>query len=186
MSSQTRPAGPQQAAFAILLVAGLIAGAGLVFITSAYVGSINSAGNLEATISDFRVMDDDNPRAEMALTLNAHSAIPLQAEKCVIELEFADRYMATSQSDYVGTNPATSKYSYAERTNIAQELIEGQPWTSQLTLYIEPRQMAVTRSQRNAGGSSWYAQVTVWIVLPYSGRRESITRRVAIQELSNP
>jgi len=182
MPSQARPTWPRYLAFIVLLVAGLAAAGGLVFIIIAYVGSVQTAGNLEAAVTGFRLIEDDNPRAEMTLTISSDSLIPLRAEKCMVELEHGDRYIATSQSGYVGTDPNTAKHIYEQQTAIAQDLSAGRRWDTQLTLYIQSREMEIARLQRAAGVQDWYAQVTVLIVMPYSQRREFVTRRVAIQE----
>jgi len=173
---------PAQAAYGALLAVGLLAGIGLALASTAYVRSRQAVSALEATVTDFRVVDDENPRAELTLQLSSSSSVPVAAEKCVVALTLNESYVASTQSAYAGAAAAPQQATYAQQTTIGQELVAGRPWSAHVTLYIDAPEMAMVRAQRQAGSVVWRAQIAIYITLPFSQQHDVVGRSVDLQE----
>jgi len=173
---------PAQAAYILLLVAGVLAGIALVVSASRYVRSTRAVAGFDVAVTEFRLFDDDDSRAELTLRLSNASTVPIAVERFTVTLTLNGKQVGSTQNALAGSRSPADVDAYEEQTRVGRNIEPDSPWGGQIVIYLDTAAMEAIRAQRSAGASAWSAETGVFIALPFSRQREHIVRSINLEE----
>ena len=161
-------------AHAVLLLMCLVALIVIDVIASNYIRSVKSMSGLGLEIIQLEIIDDSNPRGVIRFRLSNRSPLPIEIERYEFTLRLNEEHIGTSNSTYMGTDPAVDRGSYRKATTIDRSLAPGKNLALEFTLYIYSAQMELVRRAQRSGDMPWSASARFDVILPYGDKEQTI------------